>query len=457
MPQRLSWVENALKVDGEGSTTSEGAENPRTSASLSADRPVQQEPVDDQRAQDWLVRQHEELDTLFIPPEGPGSDLSVGEPYPIEVAIEMVLRFYMDVDPPNADKDKIRNNIKIMAERHPKDWQLKYFKVLQRKYNVEPRLYTDEHMARRERAKSHARALSHSSSRASRASALCANVGDGEAALPEGEPPKPTRHELEVWVASPLDFAKQMLGVVVRLPEGDIKLNLVREHIETAANGNPAIPERFAFIMDEMDRVTAKQEKKYALSTLWSTNLDSQKVVIAPTKNKSLAPVQMIAPELEPEPEPAVIIHAESSAEPAPARAATAFASASGLVESQDNLIRSHASRIALTNGDFLSNLSQRADSSALKYLMGGSAGRTVAETEAYLEAELEGTKKEPVAVTVWENERKSLLPTWLSSLEPSFGPGNLTFIERTNYSDSSGDKKVSDSSSNSGSSNSDS
>ena len=107
--------------------------------------------------------------------------------------------------------------------------------------------------------------------------------------------------------------------------------------------------------------------------------------------------------------------------------------------------MRRREREVALRKGDFLSNLDLADSNEAVKYFLGGAAGRAVAETAAYLEGEMEGTcKDDPVAVTVWENERRSVLPAILqsSSNTADFSSQNLTFMERENFSDNSGAPK---------------
>jgi hypothetical protein len=198
---------------------------------------------------------------------------------------------------------------------------------------------------------------------------------------------------------------------------------LIDEHVPTGV-----VPDGWSFIMDEEDRVTRKQEHKFTLATLGG---DGRKVLIAPPRKPRATGL--------PSPALSQPVVAVSLGDPL----ATAGISAVQLLQAQDAEVRRRERDVAAKNDDLLSNLDRAP--APLKYMLKGAGGRTVAETEAYLEEEMEGVKKEPVAVTVWENERRTILPHFLTAGERGFSSVNLGFTERKQWSDVAGNPKEMD------------
>ena len=124
---------------------------------------LQPEPAPRQQQQQQQQQQQPQPAELTdgLPPIDPEQIFADG------VAIWILVRFYQDVDPPNAAEDKIRRSIQTMVSVDPDRWQLKYFKMLKRKYKHDPRAYTEERVAARERAKARERMAAYGTSRAS--------------------------------------------------------------------------------------------------------------------------------------------------------------------------------------------------------------------------------------------------------------------------------------------------
>ena len=315
-----------------------------------------------------------------------------------------------------------------MNPGEPGQWQLKFFKLQKKRYKVDPRDFTLEDSVRAPQA------VGVPSGAAREEHEAADTPAAPTAVMP---PPSADGASLSVYVAADSSGATRQQPNVMKIAalplSGTEKLSAVRNAIEClAASDNPdgIIPTDFVFLADGVDRVTAKQEKKLSADAVSRSGVGiahGTAVIILP-KDAS-----------------------RWSAAAAKAAAAS-FGSMGGgsgehrpvaaLVADQDEKVRRKERQVAQKHGDLLSNLEQR--SRPIQYILQGVSGRTVAATEAYIEAELQGSVRGPVAITVWENERCTLLPHILTAGVAGFSTKNLTKAERGQWSDVAGEPKAS-------------
>ena len=435
-----------------------------------------------EEARELLRRQQEEMKGMFreLEPEPEPAPAVVEEDtrtFSNAEALGILQRFYAEVDPPKADAAHLKRTTDAMINMNggssSRNWQLKFFKLQAKRYKVDPRHYTLEAVAARETAAARARyaaADPTSTSRAaSRAEAAAMAVPPPPTSPPLALPTEGGGATLSVYVAAGSSANKDRGGgattaadtkdsrdssvrgqrrqhvmkVAVLPLSGTEKLSSIREAIVAlAASGsdNPdgIIPTDFVFLADGVDRVTAKQEKKLtaeAIGGLGGGGGGDDDSGGGGNRHNAGGDGVIILPK---------------DASQWTAAAAAAFDKSAGLqqqpiaalVADQDEEVHKKERQVARKHGDLLSNLDQR--SRPVKYILGGVSGRTVAETEAYIGAELEGSVRGPVAVTVWENERRTILHHVLTGGVEGFSAKNLTKAERGQWSDIAGHPKAS-------------
>ena len=168
------------------------------------------------------------------------------------------------------------------------------------------------------------------------------------------------------------------------------------------------------------DRVTPKQEQKLSAADVSPVDEDRGDYVVIVER----VATPRVAPSPIPEGQP-------SSLRPIAA-----------LVADQDEKVHLKERKVSAKKGDMLSNI--EGSNTLSGFLLGGMSGRTVAKTQAYIEAELEGSESGPVALTVWENERRTYLPHHLTLGQGGFSAKNLTIVERKQWTDGAGAPKAS-------------
>eukprot|EP01043_Picozoa_sp_COSAG02_P040838 COSAG02_NODE_3334_length_6913_cov_2.606252_1_plen_1946_part_00 len=393
---------------------------------------AQEREMEEARA--MLRRQQEELREMLQPEPEPEPELIpvvADEDTRIFSDVEalgILQRFYAAVDPPKADAEHLRRTTDAMIKMNPGkpgEWQLKFFCSLKKRYEVDPREFTLAAVPAGEAAEV--------PSAAREEKAADSAVGPGPT-----RPPPSDGATLSIYVAAAaggdatgMQQPKVMKIAVVPL-SGTETLSVVREAIEyLAASDNPEgiIPTDFIFLADGVDRVTSKQERKLsaeAVSRAGVGDANGTAVIILPkeTGRRSAAGGKVAAPSIK------------------PVASNETYSPVSALVAEQDERVRRREREVAQMHGGLLSNIHQR--SGPVKYILGGVSGRTVAATEAYIEAELQGSVRGPVAITVWENERCTMLPHILTGGVAGFSAQNLTKAERGQWSDVAGHPKAS-------------